>query len=165
MRRRMVQPEILSFVWLLRSPVTPFDRSDEECELFRRVQRIWQRKVWTQCHSRGDYEKEVRIFGKEKCKTLRQYQGALHILARKSEKLIANFSATKVTSLPSLSLSLSLSHRAHLTHNIGSASALPIIFHRSSHSLPRRCIRRNVGEVLSVICSRYPFVSLIKYNL
>ena len=38
-----------------------------------------------------------------------------------------------VTSLPSISLSLSLcislslSHRAHLTHNIGSASALPII--------------------------------------
>ena len=30
---------------VLRSPVTPFDRSDEECELFRRVQRIWQRKV------------------------------------------------------------------------------------------------------------------------
>ena len=31
------------------------------------------------------------------------------LLARKSAKLIANFSATKVTSLPSLSLSLSLS--------------------------------------------------------
>ena len=28
-----------------------------------------------------------------------------------------------------------------------------------------RCIRRNVGEVLFVICSRHPFVSLIKYNL
>ena len=51
----------------------------------------------------------------------------VHILARRSTKLIANFSATKVTSLPSLSLSLSLclslylslslSHRAHLTHN------------------------------------------------
>ena len=57
---------------------------------------------------------------------------------RKSAKLIANFSATKVTSLPSislcisLSLSLSLSHRAHLTHNIGSASALPII-KKTSH--------------------------------
>ena len=49
----------------------------------------------------------------------------------KWKKLLANFSATKVTSLPSLSLShslsLSLSHRAHLTHNKGSASALPII--------------------------------------
>ena len=32
-------------------------------------------------------------------------------------------------------------------------------------TLWRRCIRRNVGEVLSVICSRYPFVSSIKYNL
>ena len=141
-------------------------------------------------------EKEVQIFGKEKCKTIRQYYGAhfwqgkvqfqrvfgngkcelsaiqegrkrCKVLARKSAKnyspilrctflarqnakLIANFSATKVTSLPSLSLSLSLSlcislsplslslslslthththtHRAYLTHNIGSASALPII--------------------------------------
>ena len=55
----------------------------------------------------------VQIFGKGKC------------------KFIANFSATRVTSLPSLSvslsLSLSLSHRKYLTHNIGSASALPII--------------------------------------
>ena len=60
-------------------------------------------------------------------------------LARKRAKPIANFSATMVTSLPSfslslslsvslsLSLSLSLSHRKYLTHNIGSASALPII--------------------------------------
>ena len=59
----------------------------------------------------------VRTFGKGKC------------------KFIANFSATMVTSLSSLSLSLSLSlsvcislsHRKYLTHNIGSASALPII--------------------------------------
>ena len=51
----------------------------------------------------------MRIFGKGKC------------------KFIANFSATLVTSLPSLSVSLSLSHRKYLTHNIGSASALPII--------------------------------------
>ena len=61
-------------------------------------------------------------------------------LARRSAKLIANFSATMVTSLPSfslflslslslsLSLYLSLSHRMYVTHNIGSASALPIIF-------------------------------------
>ena len=61
-------------------------------------------------------------------------------LARRSAKLIANFSAKMVTSLPSfslsplslslcisLSLSLSLSHRMYLTHNIGSASPLPII--------------------------------------
>ena len=61
----------------------------------------------------------VRFFGKGKC------------------KFIANISATMVTSLPSLSLSLSLSlsvslslsHRKYLTHNIGSASALPIIEH------------------------------------
>ena len=61
----------------------------------------------------------VRTFGKGKC------------------KFIANFSPTMVTSLPSISLSLSLSlcislslslsHQKYLTHNIGSASALPII--------------------------------------
>ena len=51
------------------------------------------------------------IFGKGKC------------------KFIANFSARMVTSLPShyFRLTLSLSHRLYLTHNIGSASALPII--------------------------------------
>ena len=65
-------------------------------------------------------------------------------LARRSAKLIANFSATMVTSLPSFSLSLSLcislslSHRMYLTHNIGSASALPIICNGSS---PNDCMR------------------------
>ena len=49
-------------------------------------------------------------------------------MARKSAKLTANFSATMASWLPSISLcisfslSLSLSHRAFLTHNIGSAS-------------------------------------------
>ena len=61
-------------------------------------------------------------------------------LARKSAKLIANFSATMVTSLPSfslsLSVSLSLSHRMYLTHNIGSAYALPIIMPPSMISYP-----------------------------
>ena len=60
-------------------------------------------------------------------------------LARRSAKLIANFRATMVTSLPSFSLSLSLSlylslsHRMYLTHNIGSASALPIITRECKH--------------------------------
>ena len=68
-------------------------------------------------------------------------------LARRSAKLIANFSATMVTSLPSfslslslcisLSLSLSLSHRMYLTHNIGSASALPII-NKKEKNITRR---------------------------
>ena len=58
----------------------------------------------------------------------------VRIFAKWKWDFIANFS-TKMTSLPSLSLSLSLylslslslSHRKYLTHNIGSASALPII--------------------------------------
>ena len=80
---------------------------------------FWQRKVWTHCqfqrHS-GDLfvneetgsvkgETKARIFGKGKCKLIANcanfWQGKC--------KFIANFSATMVTSLPSLSLSLSLS--------------------------------------------------------
>ena len=65
-------------------------------------------------------------------------------LARRSAKLISNFSAKMVTSLPSfslsLSVSLSLSHRMYLTHNIGSTSALPIIIGRAE-ALPILCVR------------------------
>ena len=99
-------------------------RFPEDCELFQIVQRFWQRKVWTQRHLRGE---------KPRCKFLARksakFFANFSVLARKSANFFANFSATKVTSLPSisLSLSLSLSHLTHLTHNIGSASALPII--------------------------------------
>ena len=71
----------------------------------------------------------MRIFGKGKCKLTANCAN----FCQGKCKFIANFSATMVTSLPSLSLclylslSLSLSHRKYLTHNIGSASALPII--------------------------------------
>ena len=44
-----------------------------------------------------------------------------------------------------ISLSLSLSHRAHLTHNIGSASALPIILFLYT------CIPRYVGQRALVV--------------
>ena len=54
------------------------------------------------------------------------YRQLCEFLAKGTCKFIANFSAKMVTSLPSL---LSLSHRMYLTHNIGSASALPIIGH------------------------------------
>ena len=71
----------------------------------------------------------MRIFGKGKCKLIANCAK----FGKGKCKFIANFSAIMVTSLPSLSvslslsLSLSLSHRKYLTHNIGSASALPII--------------------------------------
>ena len=68
-------------------------------------------------------ETNMQIFAKEKCKTLRQIQR----FGKEKCKLLRKFQRTKVTSLPSLSLSLSLSHRVHLTHNIGSASALPVM--------------------------------------
>ena len=72
-------------------------------------------------------ETEVQFFWQGKAQN---YSPILRctFLARRSTKLTANL---MVTSLPSFSLSLSLcislSHRMYLTHNIGSASALPII--------------------------------------
>ena len=123
--RRTVQPEIRSFFFfpVLRSPVTPFDSSKTK---------------------NANCFEECNVFGNGKCKlsAIQEGRNRCKYLSRKSAKPFANFSATKVTSLPSLSLSvslslslslclslslsLSLSHRAHLTCNIGSASALPI---------------------------------------
>ena len=108
MRRRTVHPEIRSFVLLLRTNVTPFD--SENFMKMRTVPKggvfLATERVNSAPNKRG--ETKVRIFGKEKCRTLRQYYGC-KFLARKSAKLIANFSATMVTSLPSFSISLYLS--------------------------------------------------------
>ena len=68
----MVQPEIRSFVSVLRSPVTPFDKSktkDANCFEERNV--LATESVNSAPFKRG--ETKVQIFGKEKCKTLRQY--------------------------------------------------------------------------------------------
>ena len=88
MRRRTGQPEIRSFVSVLRSPVTPFDRSKKK---------------------NAKYFEELNVFGNGKCElsAIQEGRKRCKFLARKSAKLFA--SATKVTSLPSLSLSLSLS--------------------------------------------------------
>ena len=69
-------------------------------------------------------KRKVRISGKRKCKLIAKCE----FLARES----ANSSPILARQWwrhfrLSLSLSLSLSHRAHLTHNVGSAYALPII--------------------------------------
>ena len=58
----------------------------------------------------------MRFFGKGKCKLT----AFVRIFGMGTCKLIANFSATMMTSLPSISLSLSLCI-------IGSAEALPIL--------------------------------------
>ena len=82
MRRRTVQPEIRSFVSVLRSPVTRIDRGKTKSASFTKNGNSFEernvfgmkRKVWTSRHFRGE-----KLRGK--------------ILARKSAKLIANFSA------------------------------------------------------------------------
>ena len=130
MGRKIGLGRIWSFVLGFRSLVArlvPFERGgtkpegekifgNGKCELIANFSatmvtspRRERREVWRE-------KRKVRFFGKGKCKLI-------------ACKFIANFSATMVTSLPSLSvsLSLSLSHRKYLTHNIGSASALPII--------------------------------------
>ena len=72
-------------------------------------------------------ETKVQIFRKEKCKTLRQYQGKVQNSSPISALLRWRHFRLSLSLSLSLYLSLYLSHRAHLTHNIGSASALPII--------------------------------------
>ena len=99
-------------------------------------------------------ETEVQIFWQGKAQNSSPILRCT-LLARRSAKLIANFSATMVTSLPSFSLSLSLSlplcislsHRMYLTHNIGSASALPII--GSASALP--IITRSTSQYTSIL--------------
>ena len=127
----------LGRIW---SIVLGFDHSSRgSCYLKEGEQRgrsnFWQWKVWTHCEfqrhngelregrdGKCEGRNEKCDFGKGKCKLI----AICAIFWQGKCKFIANFS-TMVTSLPSLSLCLSLSHRKYLTHNIGSASALPII--------------------------------------
>ena len=113
-------------------------KQNEECELFRRVQRFWQRKVWTQRHSRGGKEVHLNI-----------WQGKVQnsspilrctFLSRKSAKLIANFSTTKVTSLPSVSLFLSLSLSLSLSLYLSLSLSLSL-----SPSAPHAQYRKRFG--------------------
>ena len=155
MGRKIGLGRIWSFVLGFRSLVArlvPFEREgtkpegeknfgNHECELianfsatmvtspWRERREVWREKRKAEFLARESASSSpiVRIFGKGKC------------------KFIANFSATMVTSLPSLSLclylslSLSLSHRKYLMHNIGSASALPIINFPPQSRLKQTC--------------------------
>ena len=125
MRRRTVQPEIRSFV----SCFDPVSRHLTEAK--RRTSTVSKSATFlaTETVNSAPFKRgktKVQIFGKKKSKTLREgancWQG----------QFIANFSATKVTSLPSHSLSLSLSlcislslsHREKVRHSTRSASPL-----------------------------------------
>ena len=79
------------------------------------------------------------------------------VLAKKSAKLIANFSATKMTSLPSVSLCICLSRREHLTHNTGSAEALPILCVRCTRCVSP-CARGQI-RAKSDLCSAVDFLA------
>ena len=91
MKRRTVQPEIRSFVLLLRSPVTPFDSGArftknancfEECNVFGNgtcelsdIQEAWEKrrcKFLLRISAKPSEDSKVHIFGKEKCKAHRQ---------------------------------------------------------------------------------------------
>ena len=85
-----------------------------------------RREVWRE-------KRKVRVFGKGKCKLIancanfwqRERVNSSPILARQWWR---HFRLSLYLSLSlSLSLSLALPHRMYLTHNIGNASALPII--------------------------------------
>ena len=92
---------------------------------------IWQWKVWTHCefqrhHGDLSVKGETECVRGEKCEFLARESVSsspiVRIFGKGKCKFIANFSATMVTSLPSISLSLSvslsLSHQKYLTHNI-----------------------------------------------
>ena len=68
----MVQPEIRSFVLLLRSPVTPFDSANftKNANCFEECSVLATESVNSAPFKRG--ETKMQIFGKEKSKTLRQ---------------------------------------------------------------------------------------------
>ena len=117
MKRRMVQPEIRSFFLLLLTLVTPFDSANFT--------------------KNANCSEEWNVFGNGKCELSANqerrneranfWQGRVQnsspmlrckFLARKSAKLIANFSATMVTSLPSLSLFLCISLSLSLSPSV-----------------------------------------------
>ena len=95
----------------------------------------------------------VRIFGKGK---------ASPILARQWWRHFRQSLSLSLSLCISLSLSLSLSHRKYLTHNIGSASALPIIpdhghtMVRAFKNLPPLdWLIIGSAEALPILCVRY----------
>ena len=92
-------------------PVTPFDRN--KGELFRRVQRFWQRKVWIDSAPFKREKLRCKFLARKSAKFFANTK--VQIFGKEIAKLIANFSATKVTSLPSLSLSVSLCISLSLT--------------------------------------------------
>ena len=82
-------------------------------------------------------ETEVQIFWQGKAQNSSPILRCT-FLARRSAKLIANFCATMVTSLPSFSLRISLSLSPNVPHAqyIGNASAFPIIGNASASAFP-----------------------------
>ena len=129
---------IWSFVLGFRSLVArlaPFKRETEsrnkegeffgnvKCELRISAPQWWDRK----CEGRNkkcDFLARESVNSQQLCEFLAwESVNASPILARQ----IVNDDVTSVYLSFYLSLYLSLSHRAYLTHNIGSASALPII--------------------------------------
>ena len=92
-----MQPEIRSFDSVLRSPVTPFDRSKtksancfEECNVFGNGKCELNA---IQEGSPASPRKRCTVLARKSAKLFANTK--VHILARKSAKLIANFSATR----------------------------------------------------------------------
>ena len=109
-----MQPEIRSFAMLLRSPVNHAIWQCEEC-VSKSATFLATESVNSAPFKRG--ETEVQIFWQGKAQNSSPILRCT-FLARRSAKLIANFSATMVTSLPSFSLSLSLSLYLSLSPNV-----------------------------------------------
>ena len=106
-----------------------------KCELIANFSATMVTSPWRERREVWREKRKVRIFGKGKCKLIAncanfwQVKVWIHRQSRDNGDVTSvslSLSLCLSVSL-SLSLSLSLSHRKYLTHNIGSASALPII--------------------------------------
>ena len=100
------------------------------CELIAKFSATMVTSPWRERREVWREKRKVRIFGKGKCKLIANCANFWQVKVCSSPILARQCDVTSVfLSLSlciSLSLSLSLSHRKYLTHNIGSASALPI---------------------------------------
>ena len=147
MRRRTVQPNSRSFVSVLRSPVTPFDRSKRRTRTVRKSATfLATESVNLSAFKRG--ETKVQIFGKEKCKTLRNTK--MKFWQRKGAKFITNFSVWqgKVQNSSPISALLRWRHfRLSLSLSLSLLSLSPLSSPSAPHAQYRKRFRTSYNTL------------------
>ena len=105
--------------------------------LVRKILRLAQKRFFEPCKTKsanftknGNCVEKCNVFGNGKCElsAIKRGETKVHIFSKESAKLIANFSATKVTSLPSVCPSFSLSLSIYLSASLSLSLSLPPSF-------------------------------------